>query len=870
MFNHLTEFYVNKASMTPKISFIIILLTLALNVGYSQKTVPGQGIWYNHYQKNNPGKTTDFAVTGNLDGLQRFEGLHYKYSAGEWHFIRCTPDQLHELIGKGLIEQIYFQPSYPAHLNDTMRLNQNIDSVHSGYSPLQLPYTGKNVIVGYVDSGLDYTHGDFKNADGSTRVLYYWDQTLGFDAVLTPGKYGYGQVWDSAAINNGTCTSMDNNAHGTTVTGTGSGNGLATGSFKGAAPESDIIIVETNFSSPNWTMTVADAVDFIFSMADTLGKPAVVNTSVGDYLGSHDGLDPAAHVIDSLLMDKPGRIVVAAAGNSGNQGKYHLKGTATADTSFCWLIVNPSSAFGVPAVYFDMWADTADFNDVYFAFAADNVAPWDFRGRTDFYNIQDVLNTTTYDSIMNGTNKLAPIEFSTQLIGGTYHLELLISNPDSASYMFRFETFGAGEYDLWSGTFLGLSTIRSTLMPTAIEFPKVVDYIYPDSLSTTVSSWTCSEKVVTVGNVKNQQDYLDVNNNLYTFTGGPVGKLSVNSSKGPNRLGYQKPDVVATGDATLSACPAWLQANLIITNPAMLAQGGKHVRNGGTSMASPVIAGIAALYLEKCPEATYQDFLDALHTNAFEDFYTGVTPNYAYGYGKINAFGLLNQSNFTVTLVGDSVICANPEVFQTAENNFDSYLWQTGETSSSISLSLADTVFVIATNSVGCRSYSDSLVVIEGVMPEVPVINILGGGLITVAADSLIWYYEGDPIANSNSQYYNPDTTGSFSVEVFSADGCSLLSDPIYVDLSQISELTQNEFVLFPNPFQESIYLIKNEYHDLEIVITDMVGNVVYHYQTTADDPLFMSIDLPEIASGTYLVSLFYENSFKSTKLIKN
>ncbi|MBK6527629.1 MAG: S8 family serine peptidase [Crocinitomicaceae bacterium] len=141
------------------------------------------------------------------------------------------------------------------------------------------------VIIGYVDSGLDYNHADFKNADGTTRVLYYWDQTLGFDASLTPGKYGYGQVWDSTSINNGTCTSLDNNAHGTTVTGAGSGNGLATGTNKGVAPESDIIIVETNFSAPNWTLTVADAVDFIFSMADTLGKPAVVNTSVGDYLG---------------------------------------------------------------------------------------------------------------------------------------------------------------------------------------------------------------------------------------------------------------------------------------------------------------------------------------------------------------------------------------------------------------------------------------------------------------------------------------------------------------------------------------------------------------------------------------------------------
>ena len=60
---------------------------------------------------------------------------------------------------------------------------------------------------------------------------------------------------------------------------------------------------------------------------------------------------------------------------------------------------------------------------------------------------------------------------------------------------------------------------------------------------------------------------------------------------------------------------------------------------------------------------------------------------------------------------------------------------------------------------------------------------IIGGGLITTIADSLIWYFEGTPIANSNSQYYNPDTTGNFTVEVFGPEGCSYLSSPVFVDL---------------------------------------------------------------------------------------
>ena len=65
----------------------------------------------------------------------------------------------------------------------------------------------------------------------------------------SPGTYGYGTVWDSSAINNGTCTSTDGHSHGTVVAGLGSGNAHANGRMKGMAPESDIIMVESNFSA---------------------------------------------------------------------------------------------------------------------------------------------------------------------------------------------------------------------------------------------------------------------------------------------------------------------------------------------------------------------------------------------------------------------------------------------------------------------------------------------------------------------------------------------------------------------------------------------------------------------------------------------
>jgi hypothetical protein len=850
--------------------FVFIFFTISFKA-YSQNDnkILG-GAFYNHYQAKNPLKLTDFAVKGNLNQIKNNPNVFYKYSNNNWHFIRCSSELITQLSQEGSIDQIYFVPSQPQALNDSTRLYQNVDSILNGYAPLIDSFTGRNVIIGYVDTGIDWDHGDFKNDDGTTRVLRYWDQNLPFDAGRTPPKYGYGQVWTSSDINNGICTSTDNQAHGTTVTGTGSGNGKANGKFMGVAPESDIVIIETNFNLANWTLTVADAIDYVFTLADSLGKPAVVNTSVGDYLGSHDGTDPASLVIDSLLNQKAGRIVIAAAGNSGAIGNYHLKSTVTSDTSFTWFEVNPSSAFGNPAVYFDVWADSVNFMNVNFAMGADAQTPtFNFRGRTGFYNIQNIINQSqpTIDSIMSNGNKIAEVEFYTEIINGVYHMEVLINNPDSNNYLYQFMTFGQGLFDAWGGGAFGISNIKSTGLPTVGNYPNIIYYNMPDSLCTMVSSWQCSPNVITVGNYNNKKDYIDVNGNTYVFPTLIPGDLAPSSSKGPTRTGYQKPDVVATGDGSISSAPAYFVAAQ--PTSVVIAEGGKHMRNGGTSMASPVIAGIAALYLEKCPYATYNDFKTDLLNATFEDNYTGTTPNYGFGYGKVNAFKLLTLTNFDVTLLGDTLICDTPAEFITLENNFTSYDWSTGETTNTINVNQTDSIYVTVENNRGCKSVSDTIRVVKGTMPIPPVINIVGGGLVTTPADHYIWYFNGDSIPGANEQFFNPDSSGLYFVEVFSPEGCSMVSNNISIDVSTIKELNQNEFVVFPNPFTTNFQIIKNDFYQVELMINDINGKLVYEYVQIDSSDLFISIDVSHLEAGMYFITLKYDLSYKTFKLIK-
>ncbi|MFK8044274.1 MAG: S8 family peptidase [Crocinitomicaceae bacterium] len=852
--------------------FSFLLFVVVFSIANAQRITSG-GVSFQKYAQKQPTKTTDFAVKGQLIDIKKSKAIHYKYSHQQWHFIRCSSTTLSQLMADGIITQVYFTPSAPRVLNDSMRLAQNIDSAYFGASPLQESYTGAGVVMGYIDDGMDYTHGDFLNEDGTTRVIRYWDQGLPVSADRTPEKYGYGQVWTNTELDAGLHVSSNGNAHGSTVAGTGSGNGAAlNGVNRGAAPNCDIIMIQTDFSLVNWTLTVADAIDYVFSVADSLGKPAVVNTSVGDYLGSHDGTDPASQIIDSLLQEKNGRIVVAAAGNSGNLETYHVKGNVNPDTTMVWFEVNPVSFFGFPAVFFDLWADTANFKNVEFAFTAiDPSSSFEEKGRTQYFNIQSLLNMTTNDSIMVNGSKASNVEFYCEEVNGVYHIELLMENPDSSDYLYGFHTAGLnGTYDLWSGknAFWQLSRIRKTNLPSVTEYPNIINYQFPDSLYSTVSSWTCSEQVITVANYGNQKDYIDQNGDIRVIN-HTSGKLSINSSKGPNRIGEQKPDISATGDGTLSSCPGYQITAMINSGSSSLAEGKQHCLNGGTSMASPVIAGIAALYLEKCSNASNIDFKNEVLLAAHEDTYTGTTPNYAYGHGKLNAFKLLNNSNFKPSIFGDTLICNDTALVSTIENNFNSYLWQDSTTASFFSSTEGDTTFVMAKDDKGCRGFSDTLVVIKGTMPIPPEINIIGGGLVATPAFAHQWFINNALIVDETEQFHNPVTSGDYYVTVTSKEGCKLTSEKSIINIETIKELQENEFIVFPNPFVDAFQIIKNDAFDVKIALYDIAGKKIYELESFSADDLFLEVNPPQLPAGVYLLQLQFENNFKIVKLIK-
>ncbi len=588
-------------------------------------------------------------VQGDLNTIMlmtRELGATYKFASGDIASIEMDVADIPKLLASGKIKRIEYYPGKGMMMNDKMLLNNHVKEVHQGSGTLPRPFLGDSVIIGFLDTGIDIDHPDFKNPDGSSRILYIWDQfsPLGPN---TPVQYGYGQEWSKNDIDQGNCTHIDpwwKNSHGSDVAGTAAGNGSAVNNYAGVAPHAGIIMVAID-EGENFLTRVADAVDYIFKKASLLGKPCVINTSVGTYFGSHDGLDLTSKIIDNELEQANGRAVVAAAGNGG-RFPYHLSYPLSSDTSFTWFDYNPQ----LNAVYYQVWANEADFNHAQFSIGVDDPTDFKHRGETKFYNLIDDLhmNDSTSgfikDSIYYYQNRLGLIEIYVEKSYGRYGIDVVI-HPDSTAYYWSFRASGSGQFDIWSAaTVTHTSNMIVAGLPSSSTLPSMEFYQFPDYKKNIVSSWQCSDHVLTVGNYVNRSSYIDYNGNIQIIS-EPVQNLAASSSHGPTRDGRLKPDVCASGSGTISTGAHNYMSILIQADPTKVAQGGMHRINGGTSLASPVAAGIAALFFQLHPEANYAMMIDAMKKSCFQDAFTGTNlPNNVWGYGKVNAYNIMTAT----------------------------------------------------------------------------------------------------------------------------------------------------------------------------------------------------------------------------------
>ncbi len=174
------------------------------------------------------------------------------------------------------------------------------------------------VLLGHVDTGVDFDHPDFQDSLGRSRLRVAWDQTLSPVAgEHAPPEFGYGVEYDSTWFQDSPTQVRLNDTwgHGTFTLGLMGSSGQATngalpaGLYQGICPEAPLATVKTTF----YEDAIVDGVAYLFQRADQMGLPAVVNLSLRGHYGPHDGTSPFSQSISSLAG--PGHIVVAAVGN---------------------------------------------------------------------------------------------------------------------------------------------------------------------------------------------------------------------------------------------------------------------------------------------------------------------------------------------------------------------------------------------------------------------------------------------------------------------------------------------------------------------------------------------------------------------------
>lgn len=319
-----------------------------------------------------------------------------------------------------------------------------------------LDLKGQGVLVGFVDTGIDYTNPVFQNEDGSTRIAAIWDQTIEGVAVETKQEQGeeqangeqeneqyvegflYGTMYGREEIDQALTLedpfsrvpTTDTNGHGTFLAGIACGGGNPAKQFVGAAPYATIAVVKCKEAKQNlkdYYFIPSDAlcyqendimagVAWLHKLAEQLSMPLVVCISMGTSLGSHTGESPLGLYLNNLGFRR-GRVITVSAGNEAN-ARHHFYSGATPQVDQIELAVGAS----VDGFVLELWASVPNLYQVAVISPTGELfepVGGPGAGRQEYFFLFE--NTTVsieYDIVVGAqANQLAFLRFTTPLEG---------------------------------------------------------------------------------------------------------------------------------------------------------------------------------------------------------------------------------------------------------------------------------------------------------------------------------------------------------------------------------------------------------------------------------------------------------------------
>ncbi len=500
-------------------------------------------------------------------------------------------------------------------------------------SPLGLD--GSGVVVGIIDLGFDLSLDDFRNSNGTSRVAFLWDQSLvPIAGETSPARFGYGVEYDRAAIDGMLTVDPPTHmvrheplagSHGTHVAGIAAGNGRShdpsfpAGTFVGVAPGATIIFVQPQAGDVSTTFTdsvhVAEAVSYIFEKAGELGLPCVINMSLGQNGGSHDGESLVERAIDRLLEER-GRAMVLAAGNE-HIWRGHAAGSLSEgeQRSLRWKVGG-----GLPLPGGGVTPPGDDFT-------TNELELW-YSSRNEFH-----VKLVAPDGEM--TDMVRPGETLDDSLRGGEHITI-----DSV----RFSPLNGDAQMYFEVSPPPGGVVRSGIWQVVVEAVRVRDGRFDAWIERDVrrgnnnfgdqSFFVGTDFVAdrTLGTPATARRAIAVANYLYTSE-----TIEESSSRGPTRDGRGKPEVAAPGTAIVSSCAGG-------GRPIPNKPGSKipmRIPMTGTSMAAPHVTGIVAQLFQHRPNLR-ADQLRKILTASARALPGQAEFDTAWGYGRVDAEAALD------------------------------------------------------------------------------------------------------------------------------------------------------------------------------------------------------------------------------------
>lgn len=435
-------------------------------------------------------------------------------------------------------------------------LNATIQTmaVASGSLPAGVsPGGGKGVVVGIVDFGCDFAHGNFRLANGKTRIETIWNQGAN---VRSESPVKYGRLFSRADIDGALATNSPyvalgygpphdpGGTHGTHVMDIAAGNGNGSGQA-GVAPQADLVFVEVASTDIAWqgpqtvnqafgdSVQLLEAVRFIFDQAGN--RPCVCNLSLGTNGGPHDGSSLVEKGLDVIVREKPNRAIVIAASNSQGDN-IHTSGTVRKDEPHRIEIRQQSAGGGE----FELWYPgarrlevtlTAPDGTVFGPVAPGNNLSIGTPGQISIFMSNRLDDPNNHDNVIG-------IWIAPDLSDGDFVVGLRALDDETTDYHAWMERDDQ----------------------TQASFARPVPTHNLGSISTGMET-------ITVGSFDGHK---------------PSFPISSFSSAGPTRDGRKKPEISAPGQFVIAAKSG---------------SGTGTTKKSGTSMAAPAVTGLVALVL---------------------------------------------------------------------------------------------------------------------------------------------------------------------------------------------------------------------------------------------------------------------------------